>query len=48
MTFPPKRFDPDDFRLSKLVEAFYALEFISDDVYGVMLSEPVVEGCLSP
>jgi hypothetical protein len=47
MPLPPKRLDPDDFRLPQFFEAFYPIELVSDDVIGIVLSKPVVEGRLS-
>jgi hypothetical protein len=48
MPLPPKRLDPDDFRLPKFFEAFYSIEFVNDDVIAIVLSKPIVEGSLSP
>jgi hypothetical protein len=48
MPLPPKRLDPDDFRLPEFFEAFYPIKFVSDDAIAIMYSKPVVERSLSP
>lgn len=48
MPLPPKRLDPDDFRLPKVFEAFYPVKFVSDDTIAIMYSKPIVEGSLPP
>jgi len=40
--------DPEDLRLPEFFKAFYPFELVSDDVFAIMYSKPVVERSLSP